>query len=96
MGFKLFTVPVVDISSYIIGLSKISFPEFFLATFLAALPTIATFYFGDKIYKVIFGNNMLLGVAAILILGSIYFVVKRRKLISGQSKSPDLFGSVFL
>src|SRR3989304_4912562 len=77
VAFRLFTVPVVDISSYVIGLTKISFPKFALATFLATLPTIVTFYFGAEIYKRIFGKNLFVGVTTMLIIGSIYFIIKR-------------------
>lgn len=77
VAFRLFTVPVVDISSYIIGLTKISYAKFALATFLATLPTAATFYFGAEIYKRIFGKNLLTGIATILIVGSIYFIIRR-------------------
>jgi uncharacterized membrane protein YdjX (TVP38/TMEM64 family) len=76
VAFKLFTVPIVDISSYVVGLTKISYAKFAIATFLAALPTLASFYLGDKIYEVIFGKNLLIGVATILIAGSIYFIIK--------------------
>ena len=76
VAFKMFTVPVVDISSYVIGLTKISFLKFTLATFLAALPTLVTFYLGFEAYKIIFGNNLILGFIAILIMGSIYLIIK--------------------
>jgi len=76
VAFKMFTVPVVDISSYVIGLTKISFSKFILATFLAALPTLVTFYLGFEAYKIIFGNNLILGFIAILITGSIYLIIK--------------------
>ncbi len=79
VAFRLFTVPVVDISSYVIGLTKISFPKFFSATFFATLPTIATFYFGEEIYKRIFGKSLFMGLTTILIIGSIYFIIKRYK-----------------
>ncbi len=79
VAFRLFTVPVVDISSYVVGLTKISFPKFVVATFLATLPTIATFYFGDEIYKRIFGKSLFVGLTTVLILGSIYFIIKRYK-----------------
>lgn len=80
VAFRLFTVPVVDISSYIIGLTKIDYVKFALATFLASLPTIATFYFGDEIYKRIFGKNIFIGIAVTLIIGSIYLIIKRLKI----------------
>jgi uncharacterized membrane protein YdjX (TVP38/TMEM64 family) len=76
VAFKLFTVPVVDISSYIVGLTKISYSKFSLATFIAALPTIISFYFGNEIYKRIFGNNLVVGIAAILIAGIIYLIIR--------------------
>jgi len=76
VAFKMFTVPVVDVSSYVIGLTKISFLKFTLATFLAALPTLVTFYLGFEAYKIIFGNNLILGFIAILIMGSIYLIIK--------------------
>lgn len=79
VAFRLFTVPVVDISSYVIGLTKISFPKFAIATFIATLPTIATFYFGDEIYKRIFGKSLFVGIITMLIIGSIYFIIKRYK-----------------
>ena len=77
VAFRLFTVPVVDISSYVIGLTKINYLKFVTATFIATLPTIATFYFGEEIYKRIFGRNLFVAVLVVLILGSIYFIIKR-------------------
>jgi uncharacterized membrane protein YdjX (TVP38/TMEM64 family) len=79
VAFRLFTVPVVDISSYVVGLTKISYLKFVFATFLASLPTIAAFYLGNEVYKRIFGKNMFVGIATILIVGSIYFIIKRYK-----------------
>jgi len=79
LAFRLFTVPVVDISSYVVGLTKINYLKFFLATLIASLPTIIVFYFGSEAYKRIFGKNLFVGIAAILILGSIYFIIKRYK-----------------
>jgi uncharacterized membrane protein YdjX (TVP38/TMEM64 family) len=76
VAFKLFTVPVVDISSYIVGLTKISYVKFAIATILAALPTLATFYFGSEIYKIIFGKNLFIGIATMLIVGSIYVIIR--------------------
>lgn len=78
-AFRLFTVPVVDISSYIAGLTKISYKKFALATFLATLPEIMIFYFGEASYKIIFGKNLFLSIITILIIGSIYFIIKRYK-----------------
>ena len=77
VAFRLFTVPVVDISSYVIGLTKISYAKFSLATFFATIPTIATFYFGDEIYKRIFGRSLFVGITTMLIILSIYFIIKR-------------------
>ena len=77
VAFRLFTVPVVDISSYVIGLTKISYPKFASATFIATLPTITTFFFGEEIYKRIFGKSLFMGITTILIIGSIYFIIKR-------------------
>lgn len=80
VAFRLFTVPVVDISSYVVGLTKISYFKFILATILATLPTITVFYFGSEIYRRIFGKNLFWGMLTILILGSIYLIIKRQKL----------------
>jgi uncharacterized membrane protein YdjX (TVP38/TMEM64 family) len=79
VAFRLFTVPVVDISSYVIGLTEINYVKFLAATFIAALPTAFVFYFGSEVYGRIFGKNLFMGVATILILGSIYFIIKRHK-----------------
>lgn len=77
IAFRLFTVPVVDISSYVVGLTQISYKKFISATFIASFPTIFAFYFGEEIYKRIFGRNLFVGIIAILIIGSIYFIIKR-------------------
>jgi uncharacterized membrane protein YdjX (TVP38/TMEM64 family) len=77
VAFKLFTVPVVDISSYVIGLSGISFAKFFLATFLASLPTITFYYFGSEVYEKILGKNLSAGIIMVLISGSIYFIIRK-------------------
>ena len=79
LAFRFFTVPVVDISSYVVGLTKINYLKFLLATIIASLPTFVTFYFGSEIYRKIFGKHIFLGIAVILILGSIYFIIKRYK-----------------
>jgi len=79
LAFKLFTVPVVDISSYVVGLTKINYFKFLAAAFIAALPTAFIFYFGSEVFKRIFGKNLFLGVATILIIVSIYFIIKRHK-----------------
>ena len=80
VAFRLFTVPVVDISSYIVGLTKISNKKFALATFFATLPETLIFYFGEEFYKRIFGKSLFIGVIAMLIIGSIYFIIKRYRL----------------
>lgn len=80
VAFRLFTVPVVDISSYVIGLTKINYLKFISATFIASLPTVVTFYFGHEIYRRIFGKSIYIGIIAILIAGSIYFILKKNKL----------------
>ena len=77
LAFRLFTVPVVDISSYIAGLTKISYKKFALATFLATLPMNFTYYFGEEAYRRIFGKNLAVGVITMLIIGSIYLIIKR-------------------
>jgi len=62
VAFRLFTVPVVDISSYVAGFTKISYKKFALATFLATLPLNLTYYFGETFYKIIFGKNIFIGI----------------------------------
>ncbi len=79
LAFRLFTVPVVDISSYIAGFTKISYKKFALATLLATLPEMATFYFGERVYKWLFGKSLFIAVISLLIIGSIYFIIKRYK-----------------
>lgn len=74
---RLFTVPVMDFSSYAAGLTRISFPKFFLATLLASFPDIAIFYFGEKLYQTLFGKQIIVAVAALFFLGTGYFIIKR-------------------
>ncbi len=74
---RLFTVPVMDFSSYAAGLTRISFPKFFLATFIASIPDIGIFYFGEKLYQTFFGRSVIIAVAALFFLSAGYFIVKR-------------------
>ena len=74
---RLFTVPVMDFSSYAAGLTRISFPKFFLATLIASIPDIAIFYFGEQLYKTVFGKSVIIAVGALFFLGAGYFIVKR-------------------
>lgn len=76
-ALRLFTVPVMDFSSYAAGLSRISFPKFFLATALASIPDIAIFYFGEKLYQTFFGRSIILAVGVLFFLAVGYFIVKR-------------------
>jgi|SRR3990167_3534434 len=77
VALRLFTVPVMDFSSYAAGLTRISFPKFFLATLIASLPDIAIFYFGEKLYETIFGRSVIIAVGALFFMGTGYFVLKR-------------------
>lgn len=74
---RLFTVPVMDFSSYAAGLTRISFPKFFLATLLASLPDIAIFYFGERLYQTFFGRQIIVAVGALFFLAAGYFIIKR-------------------
>lgn len=77
VALRLFTVPVMDFSSYAAGLTRISFPKFFLATLLASLPDIVIFYFGEQLFRTVFGKSVIIAVGALFFLGTGYFLVKR-------------------
>jgi len=77
VALRLFTVPVMDFSSYAAGLTRISFPKFFLATLLASLPDIAIFYFGEQLFRTVFGKSVIIAVGALFFLGTGYFIIKR-------------------
>ncbi len=77
VGIRLFTVPVMDFSSYAAGLSKISFPKFFVANIIASLPDIAIFYFGEQLYKTFFGRSIIIAVGALFAMATGYFVIKK-------------------
>jgi len=68
---------VMDFSSYAAGLTRISFPKFFLATLIASIPDIGIFYFGEKLYETIFGRSIIIAVGALFFMGAGYFVLKR-------------------
>ncbi len=84
VGIRIFTVPVMDFSSYVAGLSKISFPKFFLATLIASIPDIAIFYFGEQFYKTFFGRSLIIAVSVLFFIGAGYFVLKRFVLDKGK------------
>ncbi len=77
LAFRLFTAPVMDFSSYAAGLTKISFRKFLLATFIASLPDIAIFYFGEQLYKTVFGRSVIVAVSILFFIGIGYFLIKK-------------------
>lgn len=77
VALRLFTVPVMDFSSYIAGLTKISFGKFFLATIIASLPDIGIFYFGEELYKKFFGKSIAIGVAFLFFIALFYFLFRK-------------------
>src|SRR3990167_2388589 len=76
VALRLFTVPVMDLSSYAAGLTRISFPKFFLATLIASIPDIGIFYFGEKLYQTFFGRSVIIAVGALFFLSAGYFITK--------------------
>lgn len=79
VALRLFTVPVMDFSSYIAGLTKISFAKFFLATMIASLPDIGIFYFGEELYKRVFGKSIAIAVTMFFLIAIIYFLFRKIK-----------------
>ncbi|MEK7534319.1 MAG: VTT domain-containing protein [Patescibacteria group bacterium] len=79
VALRLFTVPVMDFSSYIAGLTKISYKKFMLATLFASVPDIFIFYIGEEVYKKIFGKSVFVAVIALLTIASIYYIYKKYK-----------------
>lgn len=77
LGLRIFTVPIMDFSSYAAGLTKISFRKFFLATLIASLPDIAIFYFGEQLYRTVFGKSVIIAVGALFFIGMGYVILKR-------------------
>lgn len=84
LGLRLFTAPVMDFSSYIAGLTKISFPKFFLATLIASIPDIAIFYFGEELYKRFFGKSIAIGVGVLFFIALGYFLFRKYKYRNGN------------
>src|SRR3989344_3769372 len=54
VALRLFTVTVMDFSSYIVGLTKINYKKFIIATILASTPNMFNFYIGEEAYKRLF------------------------------------------
>jgi len=79
VALRLFTVPVMDFSSYIAGLTKISFAKFFFATIIASIPDIGIFYFGEELYKRVFGKSIAIGVGMLFFIAVSYFLFRRYK-----------------
>jgi len=79
VALRLFTAPVMDFSSYIAGLTKISFAKFFLATLIASVPDIGIFYFGEELYKRVFGKSIAIAVAMLFFIALSYFLFRKIK-----------------
>ncbi len=79
VALRLFTVPVMDFSSYIAGLTKISFPKFFLATIIASIPDIGIFYLGEELSKRFFGKRIAIAVAFLFFMALFYFLFRKYK-----------------
>lgn len=77
VALRLFTAPVMDFSSYIAGLTKISYKKFMLATVVASIPDIFIFYVGEEAYKKIFGKSLFVAVVILLTVASVYYIFKK-------------------
>ncbi|MBI2405913.1 TVP38/TMEM64 family protein [Candidatus Microgenomates bacterium] len=77
LGVRFATDPVADFISYVAGLTKISFPVFFVATLISHLPLALTYYIGEVAFKV----NVYLGILYIALFGIIFYVIKRKGLL---------------
>lgn len=84
VALRLFTVPIMDFSSYIAGLTKISFKKFILATVIASTPDIGIFYFGEEVYKRVFARNIAVAIAGLFFLGLFYYLFKKYNLKKGN------------
>ncbi len=77
VGIRVFTVPIMDFSSYVAGLTTISYKKFITATIIATIPDIFIFYFGDQLSKKLFGKSVLIGVIVFFIIAAGYLITKK-------------------
>lgn len=82
LGIRLSTSPVLDFISYVAGLSKISFGNFFLATLVSILPEVLIYYVGDKAYKI----SVYFGVALVIIFLIFFYVFKKKEFLEADKK----------
>ena len=85
VALRLFTAPVMDFSSYIAGLTKISYKKFLLATLVASLPDIFIFYIGEETYKRFFGKSIFIAVIVLFVIALTYFIYKKYNHSEGKN-----------
>lgn len=76
----LFSVPVMNFSSYIAGLTKVSYKKFILATFIASIPNIFIFYIGEETYRIVFGKSVFVGAIVLSASAFLVYLVQKYKI----------------
>jgi len=96
LGLRIAAASVMDFISFAAGLSKMSYKKFILATFIAELPLLAWYYFGEVAYdQYIQKSGLMSGVIFfIAIIVILYFVVnhgylKKRKANSNPPQKKE-------
>lgn len=89
---RLTTGPVMDVISYLAGLTKLRFGVFFLATFLSLLPSAITYYLGEKVYDKVAGESPWITIVFLVALGLGYYFNRDaiKAFIKKNSKKRDL------
>jgi uncharacterized membrane protein YdjX (TVP38/TMEM64 family) len=73
------TGPVMDFVSYVAGLSKISFKQFFIATVISLLPDALLYYLGGEVYKTVYKENAYWSFATLALFALAIYILYKRK-----------------
>jgi uncharacterized membrane protein YdjX (TVP38/TMEM64 family) len=89
IGIRFATGPILDFVSYAAGLTRLPYRTFLVATLLSELPQMATFYFGEAVYRYFSqrGTIVAAGVFGLLMVGQL--LLKDRAVLGGYKKESD-------
>lgn len=75
VGIRFATGSIMDYISYIAGLSKITFKNFFLATSVSLTSELVLYYVGEKVYKA----SAYIAIGAVIFFALAYYLAKKFK-----------------
>lgn len=86
LAIRFTTGPILDFISYVAGLTKISYKNFFLTTAITLLPDAFYYYVGEEVYK----RNTPVAIVGIIVFISVFYILQKAKFFEKTKEDKEL------